>query len=181
MSAAAVSVLAPSRPAVAMAVGLAAFVAASHLEAAVAAVALSPVIAAIAAAVALLAGAWTVRVARRPSRALLLAGAAGAASLAALWVATRTLGVPFDGSPARAPVGVLDAITALDELLLAGFALAAARPRRRPAGDRFPPLGCVAISLSFIALAMGCGPSQPSAVASAGSDAPGASLICHLY
>jgi len=167
---------ATSAPAVAMAVGLAVFVAASHLEAAVAVAARAPAVGAITAAVAVAAAAWALRIARRPSRALLLAGAAGAASLAALWLWTRTIGVPLSGG-ARAPVGVLDAITAFDELLLAGFALAAARALGRPAGDRFPLLGCVAISLSFIALAMGCAPPAPAA----GSHAAAPAYVCHLY
>jgi hypothetical protein len=164
-----------------MAVGLAAFVAASHLEAGVAAVARSPAIAAVAAALAVAAGTWALRAARRPSRASLLAGAGGALTLVALWVWTRTVGVPLDGSGVRAPVGVLDALTAFDELLLAWFAISAARSLGRPAGDRFPVLGCAAISLSFIALAMGCSPSQSAAASSAAGDAGGAPLICHLY
>jgi hypothetical protein len=163
-----------------MAVGLAAFVAASHVEAAVAAAAAhSLVVGAIAGGVGLVAAAWALRVARRPARALLLAGAAGAATLAALWLWTRTLGVPLSGG-ARAPVGVLDAITAFDELLLAGYAIAAARSHGQAAArDRFPLTGCVAISLSFVALAVGCAP--PSQAAAGSGDAQAPAFICHLY
>ena len=78
---------------------------------------------------------------------------------------------------------MLDALTAFDELLLAGFALAAARPRgaRRAPAIASRCSACVAISLSFIALAMGCEPSPRRRPASGRLRAPGASLICHLY
>lgn len=182
MSAAALPrVAAPPAPALAMAVGLAAFVAASHLEAAAGALAHSPAVAAIVAAVGFAAAAWALRAARRPSRATLLAGAAAALALAALWVWTRTMGVPLDGSAARAPAGVLDAITALDEVLLAGFAISAARSLGGPARDRFPVAGCVAISLSFVALAMGCTPAAPDAADAAAPHARAPAYICHLY
>ena len=154
-------------PALVVAVGLGAFVSASHLQTAASAVGASPAIALVLCAMALAAGAWSVCVARRPTRALLALGAAGALALVALWVLTRTAG--------GAPVGVLDALTALDELLLAGFALAAAR--RRPP-ERWPVAGMVAISLSFMALAMGCEPPAPPDSRAAGRPA---SAICHLY
>jgi hypothetical protein len=166
----------PSQP---IAIGLAACVAASHLEAAVSALPRSPVVGVAVAAIAVVAGAWAVRVARGPSRALLLAGAGGAAALVALWLWTRTLGVPGVGGGVAAPIGVLDALSALDALLLAGFATGAARSAGRAPRERWPVVGCVAISVSCIALAMGC---EPSATASASSPAgPAPGLVCHLY
>jgi hypothetical protein len=156
-------------------VGLAGFVAASHLEAAVGAFSYSPVTGVAVAAFGLVAAGWTVRVARRPTRGALLAGAGGALALVALWIWTRAAGVPFaDG---RAPVGVLDTVTAFDELLLAWLALAAARARGS-ARERWPLLASVAISLSFIVLAMGCDPARTAAAAPGGSSP---ALICHLY
>jgi hypothetical protein len=181
VSAAAASGSASTRlaPALVLAIGLAAFVAASHLEAGVAAVAVSPAIGAVGALVAAGAGAWALRAARRPSRRTLLAGAAAALALVALWAWTRTVGVPLDGSRGRAPIGVLDALTAFDELLLAWFAIRAARlaSRGRAGSDRWPLLGCLAISLSFIALAMGCAPSRSATEARAAASP----LVCHLY
>ena len=158
-------------PALVAVVGLGAFVAASHAESAVSAFAASPAIGLGLCAVALAAGVWSVRVARRPARGLLSLGAAGALALVALWVATRTAG--------GAAVGVLDAVTAFDELLLAWVAIGIARGR--PRAERWPLAGCVAISLSFMALAMGCAP--PAVPAAAGSDgaARGPAAICHLY
>jgi hypothetical protein len=173
--------IAGGAPALAMAIGIATFVAASHLEAGVAAVAHNPAIGGIAVTIAGGAGAWAARAFRRPSRATLLAGAAAALALVALWVWTRAVDVPLDGSRGRAPVGVLDALTAFDELLLAWFALSAARSRGRSGSDRWPVLGCLAISLSFIALAMGCAPSRSPAAGSGGTNATGVALICHLY
>jgi hypothetical protein len=150
-----------------VAVGLGVFVAAAHLQAAVSAFGASPPIALVLCAVGLGAAAWSLRVALRPTRALLALGAAGATALVGLWIVTRTAG--------GAPVGVLDALTALDELLLAGFALAAARERP---GERWPPAGMAAISLSFMALAMGC---EPPAAPAAQDGGRTPSAICHLY
>jgi hypothetical protein len=171
-------------PAVLIVVGLGGFIAASHLEAAVGAFATSPAVSVVLAGLAVAAACWVVRLAARPSRAVLLAGACGAAALAALWICTRTLGLPGGIAP-RAPAGILDTLTAFDELLLAATALAAARARRPGRGrrQRWPVAGSVAISLSFIALAMGCEPPP----APAGGGAPGGyahgapALICHLY
>jgi hypothetical protein len=153
-------------------VGLALFVVASRLEAAVGAfVASSPSVGALQLAAAALVGLWAGRVARSPSRHLLRSGAVGACLLVAAWTATRTIGL---AGPA-APVGLLDAMTALDELLLAAFALAAAGTRGAR-WDGWSALGSVAISLSFVALAMGCEPA--AAPAAGGGVAP---LVCHLY
>ncbi len=169
-----------------VAVGLGACIAASHLEAAVGAFAVSPSLSAALAAVGLASAAWAVRSARRPSPGLLLGGAAAALALVALWVWTRAIGLPLDGTR-RAPVGVLDALTAVDELLLAGFAVAAARSgrtgrARRPARERWPLLGCLAISLTFVVLAMGCEPPDAPAAGASGIVAPpSAELLCHLY
>lgn len=165
------------RAAVLVAAGLAAFVAASHLEAAVGAFASSPGLSAALVGVGLAAAGWAVRIAHRPSTGVLLLGAGAALALVAVWVWTRAIGLPLDGMR-RAPVGVLDALTAFDELLLAGFAVAGARGSRRASRERWPLLGSAAISLSFIALAMGC---EPSTAPAAGGAPQSAALICHLY
>lgn len=164
----------PRGTALLICVGLALFVVASRLEAAVGAfVASSEPIGALQLAVAALVGVWAARVALAPSRRLLVAGAAGACALVALWIVTRAAGVL-----GPAPVGVLDALTALDELLLAAFALgAAARRARRWEGGS--AVGSIAISLSFVALAMGCEPA--AAPASDGGPSGVTPLVCHLY
>jgi hypothetical protein len=171
----------PRSPVMLITIGLAAAVAVSHIEAAVGAFAGgSPALAAALVAVAAAAGLWTVRVARRPARSTLLAGAAGAAALVAMWATTRTIGVPL-GLAERAPVGVLDALTALDELLLTGFAITAADVQRG-LRERWSAVGSIAISLSFIALATGCGPAVAPTTASAGASPSAAvALLCHLY
>ena len=158
-------------------VGLAAFVAASHLEAAIGALALRPGLGVALILVALVTAggrcAWPVR--RRgarwsPARSVpqrsLCCGRGRAA-----W-ASRS---PPRG---RAPVGVLDALTAFDELLLAGFAFAAAaRSRAVPPRSGWQVPAFAAISVSFMALAMGCEPSPSVAAGVPQSRA----LICHLY
>ncbi len=172
------------RAALLVAVGLAAFVAASHLEAAVGAFAYSPRLSLALVLVGLASAGWAVRVARRPAPGVLLAGAGVSLALVALWIWTRAVGLPLHGMT-RAPVGVLDALTAFDELLLAGFAATAARAARRAPRaprERWPLIGVVAISLSFVALAMGCEPSTaPAASVAGGGATPSTSLICHLY
>ena len=170
----------PRSSALLITIGLAAFVVASHLEAAVSAFPHSAALGAVLTAIATAAAVWTVRVARRPSRATLIAGATGAAALFVLWAYTRTVGVPTSGGP-RAPVGILDTLTAFDELLLAGFALAALSPQRIPR-EAWPLLGSVAISASFIALAMGCEPPQvPASGPGSANSVATMAVICHLY
>jgi hypothetical protein len=167
-------------PALLICVGLALFVVASRLEAAVGAFSASAApVGALQLGLAALVGLWAARAARAPSRRLLRVGAAGACALAALWIVTRTVDA---GGPA--PVGVLDALTALDELLLAAFAVAATfdgdpagRQRRRWEG--WSAGGSIAISLSFVALAMGCEPA--AAPASGGRPSGVTPLVCHLY
>jgi hypothetical protein len=61
----------------------------------------------------------------RADTAALIAGAAGSATVVALWTVTRTTGLPFGpeaGHPESA--GVLDVVTSADELLLAACAVA---------------------------------------------------------
>ena len=158
-------------------VGLAGFVAASHLEAAVGAFSYSPAMGAARRRLRARRGALGgARRAAADAGQRCWPGAAGAVALVALWAWTRAVGVPFADAQ-RAPVGVLDAVTAFDELLLAWLALAAARAPG-PARERWPLLASVAISLSFIVLAMGCDPAR-TAVAAPGGSSP--ALICHLY
>lgn len=81
--------------------------------------------------------AWAGWVVARPTRAVLLGGAAGNLAAALLWIATRTSGLPIGPTPWRAePVGALDGLTVILEVGLALAALwcvasraVAARPR----------------------------------------------------
>ncbi len=110
-----------------VALGLGAFIAAAHLESAVQAVSSSWALALVLAAVAALVATWTWRLWRGGSVAVARAGAGLFAALAALWLASRTAGLPFGLAP-RAPIGALDALTALDEVLLVGLPLLLTRP-----------------------------------------------------
>ena len=77
--------------------------------------------------------AWGVAVYRRPDRRLLIAGAVGSLAIVALWILSRTTGVPI-GPQAWQPerVGVLDAICSADEAVLAALVFVP-RSLRRPA------------------------------------------------
>jgi predicted branched-subunit amino acid permease len=86
-------------------------------------------------ALALLQIIWGVAVSRRPSPGLLRAGIAGSLAVIAVWVLSRTAGLPF-GPDLHAPeaVGILDAIATIDETMLCVLASLTLRPtidRRR--------------------------------------------------
>jgi hypothetical protein len=136
--------------------GLAAFLVASHLEAAAEIASVNPATAVLLAVLALVIAVWTARTWQRPSRALLCTGAVAAAGLGCLWLSTRTVGVPL-----KAPAGILDTITAGDELLLAVLCgISAFAPSR---WSRFSSTtGMIAIGASFVALAMGCSVPAPA-------------------
>ena len=73
---------------------------------------------------------WGVVAYRRPRRHLLLAGAAGNLAVVALWIASRTVGLPVGpeaGHPEAA--GVVDVLAGADELLLAVLVVALLRLR----------------------------------------------------
>lgn len=65
--------------------------------------------------------AWAELVRRRPDdRRLLIAGAIGNLGVAAVWVASRTTGLPVGPHPGEPePVGIKDLLSTYDELLLA--------------------------------------------------------------
>lgn len=76
--------------------------------------------------------AWAERAWRRPTPACLVLGAVGNLAVVALWVVTRTAGLPFGLLPAPEAVGTWDVACAAFELVAAGACVAAARqvPRR---------------------------------------------------
>ena len=81
---------------------------------------------------------WTVLIYGSPlNRRLLVAGAVGSGALVLIWFVSRSSGLPFGPQPwVPEPVGVVDVIATLDELvalLLIAIVLAALRGRSRPA------------------------------------------------
>jgi hypothetical protein len=63
---------------------------------------------------------WGALLYRSASRGLLVAGAIVSVMVVALWVASRTSGLPIGPEPwAPEPVGLIDALASADELLLA--------------------------------------------------------------
>ena len=96
---------------------------------------------------------WAVWVVVAPSRLLYLAGAAGNAAIVALWVVTRTYGVPAGpGAGEREAVEFADTLATVFEILLVVGALvlartAPARPVRWPAGA----LGVTALAALVLA------------------------------
>ena len=76
--------------------------------------------------------AWGVGAYRRPTPALLRVGAVGSLAVVALWVASRSPGLPIGPDPWRPePVGAIDSIATGDELVLAllvGFQLRSLGP-----------------------------------------------------
>jgi hypothetical protein len=63
---------------------------------------------------------WGLAVARAPTRRLLAVGAIASLMVAALWVVSRTSGMPFGPEAWRPePIGVIDSLASADEVLLA--------------------------------------------------------------
>lgn len=84
----------------------------------------SPVVGAFFAATALAQTAWAALVLTRPSSRLLLLGAAGNAAVVALWLASRTTGLPLLGVE---PVGAADLLATAYELAVVVTSVVAAR------------------------------------------------------
>jgi hypothetical protein len=96
---------------------------------------------------------WAVWIVVAPSRLIYLAGAAGNAAIAALWVVTRTAGVPAGpGAGEREAVEFADTLaTAFEVVLVIGAIWLAKRARVRPV---FWPTGALAASaLVYVAVA----------------------------
>jgi Na+-transporting methylmalonyl-CoA/oxaloacetate decarboxylase gamma subunit len=96
---------------------------------------------------------WGVALYRSPSRRLLVFGAVLSVLVVALWVVSRTAGLPIGPEPWRPEaVGALDALASADEALLAALTAARLRGSGRPLGHA-AALGL--ILLSSLALAGG--------------------------
>ena len=72
---------------------------------------------------------WGVAIYRSASRRLLALGAAASLLVVAVWVVSRTAGVPLGPAPwTPEPVGLLDTVASADELVLALLVLFQLRP-----------------------------------------------------
>jgi hypothetical protein len=104
---------------------------------------------------------WGIAVYRNPSRPILVAGLAGSLAVVALWVVTRTTGLPFGpdaGTPE--PIETLDAMATTSELLTAGMAWMLLQPRL---AARIPGTAVyVALILTLTAMVMSGGHSHGS-------------------
>ncbi|MGZ4202108.1 MAG: hypothetical protein ACXVRH_08630 [Thermoleophilaceae bacterium] len=104
--------------------------------------------------------AWGVALYRRPSRRLLMVGAVFNAAIVALWIVSRTSGLPIGPEPWKPEaVGPIDSIATADEivlLMLAGLRLAGTRavsaPIRRVAQSLLLAGGVCLILLSSLSL-----------------------------
>jgi hypothetical protein len=97
--------------------------------------------------------AWAVGAYRRPTRALLRAGAYGSLLVVALWVVSRTSGLPL--GPERwepESVGGFDAIATADEIALALLVLAPAGFRGGRVGRWVAKEGALGVGLLLILL-----------------------------
>jgi hypothetical protein len=106
--------------------------------------------------------AWGALVYRGASRSLLVAGAAGSAAVALLWLVSRTVGLPIGphaGSPEA--VGPLDVLATLDEQAVVAIVVALVRfPQLRPrlmlaAGRAGPVVGIALAMASLVSLTLG--------------------------
>jgi hypothetical protein len=102
--------------------------------------------------------AWGAALYRRPGRKLLIVGAAGCLMVAALWVASRTTGLPIGPDPwTPEPVGPIDALATADEVaLVLVAAIQLARPARGALGRwcRYLVLGVGTCLILFSSLAL---------------------------
>jgi hypothetical protein len=77
---------------------------------------------------------WGIAVYRRPAPKLLLAGAVVSLMVVALWIVSRTAGLPIGPRPwTPESVGAIDSFASADEILLALVVLFQLRPGRRGA------------------------------------------------
>jgi len=75
---------------------------------------------------------WAIGIVMRPGRSLLIAGLAGNALVAAVWIVSRTAGLPIGPDPGVAEtVGAIDVLSTVLEVLIAiGCAMLLGHPRR---------------------------------------------------
>ncbi len=158
------------------AVALAAAVVAAHLEAAIQALPVSLPLGLFLLGVAATVAGWATWSWRRAAGPPWV-GVPVFAGLAALWLLSRTVGLPFAGG-LRAPVGPLDAATALNELLLVAVCIWWAAGR--DGGTRMAGAGYLALCASVTMISMGCTVGVASGADRAWAAVHGTPLFCHL-
>jgi hypothetical protein len=106
--------------------------------------------------------AWGIRVFRRPTPGILLLGAAVSAVVVAIWIVSRTVGVPF-GPEAWDPetVGAIDVGATVDELAIIGLVWPSLRGGPTPAFGSAARFAIYAV-LTLTALTMFLGASHHS-------------------
>jgi hypothetical protein len=107
---------------------------------------------------------WGLLVYRRPDdRRWFMAAAVGSLGVVAIWLVSRSVGLPIGPWAGRAePFGVADIAASLDEIALAGVILAMLRPQGRVAarmrwldGANCARIGSMLIALSLLAALFG--------------------------
>ena len=102
---------------------------------------------------------WGSWIYRRPGPGVLRAGALASLAIVALWAFTRTIGVPVGPDAWQPePVGVLDAVATVNELLTAALAVALAGSARLSAATAWRlgrPLAYGLLVLSLLAPTVG--------------------------
>jgi hypothetical protein len=104
---------------------------------------------------------WGAALYRRPGQRLLAAGAIGSLAVVAVWVLSRTIGLPVGPTPWRPEaVAAIDAIATADEIVLAGLVALGLGASRRPAAARWlgTPLVGVALALVLVSSLVVIGP-----------------------
>lgn len=104
--------------------------------------------------------AWAEAVRRSPEHVrLLVLGAAGNLAIVAVWVTSRTVGLPFGPDRLQAEgVGVKDVLATLDELSLAAIVAAVVlRAGPRPAPAAVVPLAWTLAAVGLVAALIGGG------------------------
>lgn len=97
---------------------------------------------------------WAELVRRRPeNRRLLLVGGVASASIALIWLVSRTVGLPFGPEQLQAEaVGPKDLLATWDELFLASLvAVLLLRPGPHPAPRWAPAVAWVLVAVSLVA------------------------------
>lgn len=98
---------------------------------------------------------WALLVARSDDRRLLLAGLGGNVAIAAVWLASRTTGLPVGSEPGAAEAaGFVDVLATIWELLAAAAIVLASRVHRRMS-SRGVAAFIVALALAVIPLTTG--------------------------
>jgi hypothetical protein len=96
---------------------------------------------------------WGIAVYRSPSRRLLIAGAAMSLAVVALWIASRTIGLPIGPDPGSPePVGAIDVVATTNEVLLAVLVVLQLRHRNSGAMARIRGRVVIAVAMGLILL-----------------------------